>query len=86
MIAPQTKLILGTLATLVNLVPHSSTTGIISFSFSLDVIVSSNLPDYCFMSQNLPLNSGGLVSVDPLHGPLRNSFRLYSTSGFMRRV
>lgn len=44
MIALQTKLILGTLATLANLVPHSSTTGIVSFSFSLDVIVSSNLP------------------------------------------
>jgi hypothetical protein len=48
--------------------------------------IEQSPPDYCFMSQNLPPNSGGLVSVDPLHGPLHKSFRLHLTSGFMRRV
>jgi hypothetical protein len=43
-------------------------------------------PDYFFMPPSPPSTTGSSVSVGPLHGPLRKSFRSSSMSGLTRKV
>jgi hypothetical protein len=87
MTVPQTNLILETLDSQAGSVPRSSTTGIISFCiYSCHDNVEPSCLDYYFMPPNLPPSSGGSVSVGPLCGPLRKSFRSFSMSGLTRKV
>ena len=87
MTALQTKPFSGTVDGQASSALRSSTIGIISFFvYPCRDRVEPSRPDYSFMLSNPPSTSGGSVSVGPLRGPLRKSFRSLSTNGLTRKV
>ncbi len=85
MIALQTKFISGTSDSQANSVPRSNTIGN-HIIFACHYRIESSRSDYFFTPPSPPLISGDSVSVGPLRGPLRKSFRSLSMSGLTRKV